>query len=224
MGVNGERTEHLRNLGVAAASAIPIVGGPLSVLLDKYLPSYVEERRKRLLAQLSADMEDLASRITLERLGSDEFISVFIKGFRLAMEEHLQEKRDAFRAIILNTALSAGSCFDELTLFIRLVADLTVDQMRIVRLLREDWSSELDNAGLYQAAQQLWPGIDEDYLVACVTELLRYNLVTFSDKQQRLIQEKKRQHSLTALGERFVSYVTLPAGIAETRPGGAEQH
>lgn len=88
--------ELLRNASVAAISAVPLGGGPLSVLLDKYLPGYVERRRQDLLAKLAFDLAELSNRLTPQRLASDEFIAVFMKAYCRAMEESLEEKRDAF--------------------------------------------------------------------------------------------------------------------------------
>ena len=210
--------EHLRNVSIAAISALPGAGGPLSVLLDKYLPSYVEQRRSQLLANLAADLRELSDRVTPQRLASDEFLSVFIKAFRRAMEESLEEKLEAFRGIILNTALSDSSDFDEITLFIRLVSDLTVDQIRILRLLHND---ELTNEeqGLFQTMQKVWPEVDSDYLMACVTELLRYNLATSNARGRDVNTNNSTTHAITGLGRRFVEYISLPhARISEPDP------
>jgi hypothetical protein len=197
--------EHLRNISIATVSSIPVLGGPLSVLLDKYLPSYMERRRNALMTQLADDLVKLTERITPEKLASDEFIAVFLKVFRRAMEEHLQEKLEAFRAIILNAALAENSEFDEVSLFIRLVSDLTADQIRILRLLRNQEFRE-SKEGLFLAVQHVWHKVDADYLMACVTELLRYNLATSNPKNP----EAQGNHTLTMLGIRFIEYITLP--------------
>lgn len=197
--------EHLRNISIAAASSIPVLGGPISVLLDKYIPSYVERRRNELMTQLAGDLTKLSKQMTSERLASDEFVAVFVKSFRQAMEEHLKEKLEAFRAIIINTALGESSEFDEITLFIRLVSDLTLDQIRILRLLRNQEFRE-NEEGLFLAVQNVWHEIDSDYLMACVTELLRYNLATSNPKNR----EVQGSHALTGLGIRFIEYITLP--------------
>jgi hypothetical protein len=207
--------EHLRNVSIAAISALPVAGGPLSVLLDKYLPSYVEQRRSQLLAKLAAGLSELSDRVTPQRLASDEFISVFIKAFRRAMEESLEEKLEAFRAIILNTAISDSSKFDEITLFIRLVSDLTVDQIRILRLLHNDELANEDQ-GLFQTMQKVWPEVDPDYLMACVAELLRYNLATSNARGRDVNANSLKTHAITGLGRRFIEYISLPrAKISE---------
>jgi hypothetical protein len=199
--------EHLRNISVAAVSMIPGLGSPLSMLMDKYIPSYVEYRRNELLTKLAHDLQELNDRITPERLASEEFASVFIKGFRRAMEEHLEEKLEAFRFIILNSAISQRSDFDELTLFLRLVSDLTVDQIRILKLLQNDEGIRKGSKGLFLVMREAWPEADPDYLMACVNELLRGNLVSSNPKDKK----RQGQHLLTGLGKRFIAYISSPS-------------
>lgn len=201
-----QQIEHLKNISIAAVSAIPVLGGPLSILMDKYIPNYVERRRIQLMEDLSQELEELSERITPERLASEEFASVFIRGFRRAMEEHLHEKIEAFQAIILNTAIAPSTEFDELTLFLRLVSDLTVDQIRILHLLQRDAEIRKDKQGLFLVMQAAWPDADSDYLMACVNELLRGNLVTSNPKNKG----EQGQHFLTGLGSRFVAYISKP--------------
>lgn len=200
-----ENLDHLRNVSVAVVSAIPLWGGPIAVLLDKYLPSYLERRRDEMLSQLSRDFIELSTRLSPERLSTDEFIAVFVKAFHRAMEEHIAEKREAFRAIILNTALSQDNQFDEASLYIRLVSDLTADQIKILRLLtHEEFRGE--DQGLYYAIQRVWPGIDSDYLKACATELLRYNLASSNPSEVAT----QGHHFLTGLGHRFIEFISIP--------------
>jgi hypothetical protein len=201
-----EQLEHLKNVSIAAVSALPVLGGPLSVLMDKYIPSYIERRRSKLIEKISKDLQRLSKRITPEHLASDEFSSVFIKAFRRAMEEHLEEKLEAFRYIILNAAISNSSEFDEQTLFLRLVSDLTVDQIRILKLLQRKDKIHKDTEGLFKVMKKTWPDADPDYLMACVTELLRSNLVSSNPKDR----QKQGQHFLTGLGKRFVAYISRP--------------
>ncbi len=201
-----KQIEHLKNISIAAVSTIPVLGGALSVLMDKYIPNYVERRRIQLMEDLSKELEELSERITPERLASEEFASVFIRGFRRAMEEHLHEKIEAFKAIILNTAIAPSTEFDELTLFLRLVSDLTVDQIRILHLLQRDADIRKDKQGLFLVMKAAWPDADSDYLMACVNELLRGNLVTSNPKNKG----EQGQHFLTGLGSRFVAYISTP--------------
>lgn len=202
-----KQLEHLKNASVAAVSMIPLLGSPLSVLMDKYIPDFIEQRRMNLLNTLEKDLRELQDKITPEKLGSEEFSSVFIKSFHRAMEEHLQEKRDAFRYIILNTAISKNSEFDEITLFLRFVSDLTVDQIKILKFLQSNTAIKNNEHGLLIVMVETWPDADPDYVRACVTELLRDNLISSNPEDK----EKQGQHYLTGLGKRFIEYISKPA-------------
>lgn len=73
-----------------------------------------------------------------------------------------------------------------------------------MRLLNEEEFRD-DSSGLYQAVQRVWPDVDPDYLLACVTELLRYNLASSNPKDV----ETQGRHFLTGLGKRFINYISL---------------
>lgn len=213
--------QHIRNAVVASTAVIPLLGGPVSVLLDKYLPDYVQRKRDAFLEQVGKDLSEIEARLTPENLASDEFLSVFIKATQQAIAEHSQEKIDCLRSIILNSSLEPTGSFDERSLFLRLVHDLTEDQIKVLKAIfiaggipKDKYKSVLD----YVA--ELWPEIDPDYLMACTTELIRYNFVSGAYKtrgeQAGLQESRPEMHRLTGLGERFVAYIISPLPLRST--------
>jgi len=213
--LEGDWKCHARNISIAALGAIPVVGGSLATIFDKYLPDFVARRRDEMIERLAVEIHELQSRLTAESLASDEFLAVFVKCMRRAVEEHAEEKLVAFRAIILNTALPHASDFDEVTLFIRLVSDMTLDQIRILRLVA-DGDNMKGKDGLLLVTQALWPEADRDYLVACTTELLRYNLVLSGPARPHEhggSATPGQNHRLTSLGVRFLAYITSPSRV-----------
>ena len=124
---------HLRNAVVAASSAIPLVGGPISVLLDKYLPDYIQRKRDEFLESVGIGLSELEDKFSPDELHSERFLSIFIKGTHQAIAEHSEEKIDCLRNIILNSAIEPGESFDERSLFLRMVQDLTEDQIKLLK-------------------------------------------------------------------------------------------
>ena len=110
-------------------------------------------------------------------LGSDEFIAVFMKSFRRAMEQHLKEKQEAFRAIIINNAIAESANFDEVTLFIRLVSDLTVDQIRILQLLRNQVFRESEG-GAIDKSLPLLRGLDAHSIAGISLQTFLFDTLT----------------------------------------------
>jgi hypothetical protein len=214
-------SETIRNIAVAATSAIPLAGGPLSIILDKYLPSELQQRRNALLDQMAQDLENVKDLLSPTRLASPEFLSLFIKVLRGAMEEHRKEKITAFRNILVNTAFSAEGEFDETDFFLRVLDDLTVDQIRILHVFyeREVFNSTTTHTNLYDQIMALWPGVDRDYLKASASELFRLLLISTSASSS--VNESKQSrgtHALTRFGERFVGLIFSPIEMENTFP------
>lgn len=215
--------QHVRTAVVAATAGIPLLGGPISVLLDKYLPDYAQRKRDAFLEQVGNGLAELEKRIKPENLLRDEFLSVFVKTTQQAITEHSDEKTECLRSIILNSSLEPSASFDERTLFLRLVSDLTEDQIKILKAIYISGAIPKDKyKSLLDYTVELWPEIDPDYLMACTTELLRYNFVSSAFKtrgEQAGLQEPKPDfHRLTGLGERFVSYISSPLTTRSTGP------
>jgi hypothetical protein len=213
--------QHIRSAVIAVTAGIPLLGGPVSVLLDKYLPDYVKRKRDAFLEQVGKGLSEIEERLTPENLSSDTFLSVFVKATQQAIAKHSQEKVDCLRAIILNSALEPTASFDERSLFLRLVADLTEDQIKVLKAIYVAGGIPKDKyKSLLDYAVELWPEIDPDYLMACTTELIRYNFVSGAYKtrgeQVGLQESKSKMHRLTGLGERFVTYILSPLTLRST--------
>ena len=207
-----KNSEHIRNALIAASAVIPIAGGPIAVILDKYLPSELEKRKNDFINALSKDLERVKDSISPGRLESQEYLTYFLKILRRALEEHRKEKTIAFRNILVNEAISKSSDFDEVGMYIRLVNDLTTDQIRVLHYIYKKRlvgsCSEGTDVNVYKELKELWPGVDYHYLLACVTELIRFFIVTSSSEV--LNSKKEKGHALTDFGERFVKYIFSP--------------
>lgn len=100
-----EIKQHIKNISIAAISTLPIAGGPVSVLLDKYVPEYIDRRRDNLVEQINKDLIVLQSRFDNLDFSNERFISTFMKCTKLSLEEHEILKIEAYKNIILNSVL-----------------------------------------------------------------------------------------------------------------------
>ena len=75
--INGKDT--IRNIGIASVAAVPLVGGPLSFLLDKYVPEENRRRQNVFVLKLSEDVEKLKDRIDVKNMETPEFKAIFMK-------------------------------------------------------------------------------------------------------------------------------------------------
>lgn len=218
-----------KDLIVATVAAIPIVGGTISVLVDKFVPSELKKRRDSLIKQFDSDIEDIKEKIKPGQLESEEYITILFKVFKSAIEEHNQEKIKRFRAILKNSAIDDNIQNPEIEFYIKVVNDLTLKHFEVLTHL---YSGFLFSNGskIEDFCSPEHMNIDKDYLKVCIDDLLRLNLLSdkkeyieerikeiaengfpkdspFSDKDYYLIE--KRSHIPTSLGERFYSFIKI---------------
>lgn len=207
----------IRNFVVAASASVPVIGGTASVILDKYIPNKIEERKNKILENIQHDLENIDFNILKNKLDNEEFYSIFLKILNRSIANHRIEKLNAFRNILINNILSEENVYDEVSFFIRLTDELTIDQIKIMNFFynayfyKDQKCMEIimkNNTSMQKIMKYLWKDIDDDYLTACTTELMRFWLITGSSKG------KKRtgidSYSLSSLGERYVRWIFSP--------------
>lgn len=198
-----------RNIAIATSSLIPGVGGVLSVFLDKYLPNTIEERRNNFLIKLSQDFEKLPDDIIIKLSNDEKFHSIVLQVFKSVIQEHQSEKIISFRNIIINSALSYVS--NEVEFYLRLVEELTTDQIKVLHLFYlKDNKKTIDFKNINEYIDSNWTNVDESYRFALVTELIRFGLITGSQRSQKQLGEG---HHLSVFGMRFITYIFQPHEI-----------
>lgn len=123
-----------RNIVIAASNLIPGIGGVLAVFLDKYLPSTMEQRREEFLRTLSSDIDNLPSSVIERIMNDQEYHSLMLKVFKSVVQEDKEIKKKAFRNILLNAATTINNTINENEFYIKLLSDMTTDQIRILHL------------------------------------------------------------------------------------------
>lgn len=123
----------------AAASAIPVAGGPAAVLFEEVFRKPIEARRQKWLEMLAEAVEELKSKV--EKLGNkdlsenESFISAVMQASQVAQRTHQDEKLEALRNAIQNAALPHAPDEDLQLVFLRFIDELTPWHLRILDLL-----------------------------------------------------------------------------------------
>jgi len=122
----------------AAASAIPIAGGPAVVIFEEVFRKPIEARRQKWLEMLAEAVEELKSKVeNLENKDLSEnesFISAVMQASQVAQRTHQDEKLEALRNAIQNAALPHAPDEDLQLVFLRFVDELTPWHLRILDL------------------------------------------------------------------------------------------
>lgn len=134
-----EIRDHARNVILAAISAIPVAGGPLSSLLFEYLPNWKQERILNFIAELSLEMQKFQDQINEEYVRSEDFAFLFEETFLRVLRTNSNLKLAAYKAILLNACTNTSIEEIEKGYFLDLVNRLQEIHLLVLSLF---WSPE----------------------------------------------------------------------------------
>lgn len=196
-----------RNIVIAASSIIPGVGGVLSLFLDKYLPDVIDKRKNDFLLDLAKDFEKMPQHI-VEKISTDEeFFSITLKIFKAITQEEKEIKINSFRNILINTAYSEERT-NENEFYVKLITELTTDQIKVLHLFYlRDYKKLISFKNINDFISKNWTSVDESYRFALITELIRYGLISGS---QKTTKDHGEGHHLSEFGNRFICYIFQP--------------
>ena len=126
--------ETILNIFKAALATAPFCGGIASLITD-YIPSARFRRLEEFAQKVADDLSRLSSRVDQSYIKSDDFAFIFEKSFRGVAENPQQEKINAFRGILVNSAIRKDYSEEEKEYFLNLVSTLSVLHIRILRFM-----------------------------------------------------------------------------------------
>lgn len=139
--------DHVHATVRGSLGAIPFAGAAAAELFDAVVMPPLEVRRnmwRELVGQRLRDLEE-KHRVNAESLRDDEaFITVVMQASQAAMRNHANEKLEALRNAIVNTALKQETDEAMQQMFINYVDTFTVWHIRLLKLFQ-------DPAGWFQA-------------------------------------------------------------------------
>jgi len=123
-----------------AVSAIPLVGGAISEFIATAVGLPLSKRRDEWFEDLESRLRELEQQIggfSLKTLGDNEqFVSAAAQATQAAMRTHQNEKIEALRNAVLNTAIENGGDSDRQSILISLIDRLTPAHLRLLEHLR----------------------------------------------------------------------------------------
>jgi hypothetical protein len=131
----------------AGIASIPVVGNAAIELLPLLFTAPLERRRQRWMEEVATALRSLEENrgIKLEELQSNEaFITILVQASQAAMRNHQQEKIEAFRNAVSNSASGIDIDEDLQILFVRNVDELTPSHFTLLGFLRDNESKFAD--------------------------------------------------------------------------------
>ena len=135
--VQGKSTptsEHLVNILKAGLATAPFCGGLASLITD-YIPSAKTKRLEEFSRKISEDLERLQAQVNEELLHTDDFAFMLEQSFRGVAENYQPEKIEAFRGILVNSAVGFSAPAAEREYFLNLVSSLSALHLRILKFI-----------------------------------------------------------------------------------------
>jgi hypothetical protein len=175
----------------AVVSAIPGVGGPLATLSELF-EGPISRRRQRWLEELAETVSELQRRVDelSEPLDENEaFITAVFQASQIAIRTHQQDKIEALRNAVKNSALRHAPDENLQLMFLRFVDEFTPLHLRVLAVF--------DNPGDWVAKTgrrfQISMGGLGTVITHCVPELVHQNDLSnqiYRDLQNRGLLEQ----------------------------------
>lgn len=214
---------NLRAIGAAAISMIPKLGGPIATLIQEYIPTTLQKRQEELLNSLSRDFKRLENRIDQNKFKSESFNLIFLKTVRLMLVEMNTEKMEAFKAIILNDAISSGEDFEK-EYFIGITDSITGNHIRLLKILANpvkfaEGNPELKKTleifnmgGMSVLISPLMNPLSQGHIMSILDDLHQKGLsvVSRSGYNAMITKSSLLQKGTTEIGDRYIKFITVP--------------
>ncbi len=208
----------------AALAGVPFVGGSAAEIVGYGLTWHREKRHRELFEAVLDDLERLHVRV--ESL-DDSFYAVASHAAQLATLTNEQEKLDAYRNIIVNSALPTSPDEEMRELFLTLVASLTGRHIRLLDAFINSpkYGIPVVNSadfhtigGTYKAISDHVPGFERrDILEKSVNDLINQRLVYYQGGEQypdASLLELMANPRLNGLAYEFVAFISRPKDLA----------
>jgi hypothetical protein len=215
-------TEAILNVFKATLATAPFCGGIASLISD-YIPSARFKRLEEFAQKIADDLLELADRVNESYIQTDDFAFIFEKSFRGVAENPQAEKINAFRGILINSAVRDDYSEEEKEYFVTLVNTFSALHIRILRFmaypkqyLRDTGISENQvTGGFSNFFPVAIPGVSSSVIESAFGDLHQYGLIN---------TDKTIFHTMTAgqgldllgnrvsdFGNRFIQFCISPA-------------
>jgi hypothetical protein len=218
--------DYVQGITKAAASSVPVVGGPAAELLGLVYGPPLEKRREKWMDELADVVNELQQKvenITPESLSQNEsFISMSLRATEIAMRNHQKDKLAALRNAVLNAGLKIGIDETIQQIFLNHIDALTPSHLKVLKFFRNPvaWAHShgihYPNWTMGAPSTVLEIGIPElsgrrpfyDQLIA---DLNQRGLLSDSGIHTMMTGQGMLQSRTTDLGDSFIEFISDPA-------------
>ena len=217
--------DHIHRTARADLAAIPLAGGASVELFNLVLAPPIQRRRDEWLNGLAERLGKLEQdgRLVVEELrDNEEFVSTVMQASQAAVQNHQQEKIDALRNAVLNTALGQALEDSKRELFLRWIDELSVWHLRLLALLADPpgWFERNSktipqfaiSSSLHQLIQAGMPELSQDrgFLEVVAKDLNDRHLASSVSLMTMMSAQGAVEKRTSDLGDAFLRFITEP--------------
>ena len=209
----------------AGLSAIPVVGGPAAELFSAIVIPPLSKRRDEWVVSIAEELKGLEKRVEgfkLKELSENEtFITTVTHATQAAIRNHQEEKLEALRNAVLNSALPNPPDEDLQLMFLSFIDVLTSWHLRILKFLDDPRKWGEDNKITYPdwpmgapatVLEHAFPKLVErkDFYHQVTKDLFSRGLLNIESLGGTMTVQGMFASRTTNLGKQFLEFITSP--------------
>jgi len=213
--------EHIFNIFKATLALLPI-GASIASLLTDYIPNSKFKRISEFAKQIAEDLKRLNDKINKDYIIKDEFAYMFEQAFRGVAQNYQKDKIEAFRGILINSAIRQDVKQEEKEFFLNLADNLSVLHLRILKFLANpgDYIEEQEidpnsiQGGFSDIFRKLMPVLATSIIESAFGDLYRQGLINTDTPIFHTMTAASGLHlvgdRVKELGKKFIEFCKAP--------------
>lgn len=203
-------------------SMIPLVGGAVAELFNTIITPPLLKRRDEWLIKITSSLKNLEEKVEdfkIENLSENPlFITVFMDATQTAIRNHQEEKLEALKNAILNTALNITIEENTQLIFLNLVDVFTPWHLKILQVLNDplNWNQQNEISINYSSMSTIqtfietsFPELKEkkEFCNKIIKDLYSEGLISIDSIKVMMSTGGILQSRTTKLGKDFIRYI-----------------
>ena len=212
-------------LAKAGLSSIPVIGGPAKELFSAIIAPPLSKRRDKWIESIATGLKTLEEKVDSFRIedlsNNNMFVTTVMHASQAAIRNHQEEKLEALRNAVLNSALPNSIEEDYQLMFVDLIDTFTPWHLRILKFFDDPTTWGQKHGVSYPRWESGTPAHVLDRAFPELTDDRHFCNQIVKDLDIRGLMEGKDLHTdmnvsgmltprTTRIGKRFIAYITSP--------------